>query len=253
VNNSDLSFSETFAGFEVFYISRCLSTQDLVKELPNITGLRKHALCVYTFEQTSGRGQRENLWLSEPGKNLAVSIHLPISKAYKANSVMLNKSISLAVCHAIQEFQPEAFIKWPNDIRINTRKVAGILIESNSANEVTIGIGINVNQKEFLHIEQAATSLMLESGKELIITKVLHALLTNLQKVNKDVPSANIHAEYDALLEGKDKNWVVQMGAEQISAVLLGVDEAGRIRLQDATFKEMALHHGEARLKWVAE
>ena len=104
--------------------------------------------------QNSGRGQINNTWESEPGKNLLMSVilypeFLPVQQQF-----LLSKVVALGVRDMLAKFVDEVKIKWPNDIYIGDKKIAGILIE-NSIMGYTIGssvagIGININQEVFL-------------------------------------------------------------------------------------------------------
>ena len=108
--------------------------------------------------QTAGRGQRGNSWKSEPGKNLTFSIVLKFTD----NSDMMIKAIdqfvlsqitALSVVELLSRHDIQAQIKWPNDIYVDGKKISGILIENSLRGEwishSIIGIGLNVNQRNF--------------------------------------------------------------------------------------------------------
>jgi BirA family biotin operon repressor/biotin-[acetyl-CoA-carboxylase] ligase len=106
--------------------------------------------------QTAGRGQRNNVWESAPGKNLTFSLLLTPGFLYTSEQFFLNIFISLAIRDFLAEYLPEnPHIKWPNDVYYSEKKICGILIESNIKNNAiqssVIGIGINVNQEDFAH------------------------------------------------------------------------------------------------------
>lgn len=104
--------------------------------------------------QFAGKGQFGKTWVSEPGKNLTCSIiyypvHLKVEEAF-----VLIQISSLALCNTLSQFgvqNPQ--IKWPNDILVNNKKMAGILIENSIRNnhfqDSIIGIGVNLNQENF--------------------------------------------------------------------------------------------------------
>ena len=108
---------------------------------------------ISAFRQNSGRGQGNNLWESEAGKNLTVSIVLyPYFLPIEEQS-MLNKVISLGIYDmmtALTKGKANIKIKWPNDIYISDKKVSGILIENaiigNKFIHSIVGVGININQ-----------------------------------------------------------------------------------------------------------
>ncbi len=124
--------------------------------------------------QTSGKGQRGNVWLSEPGQNLTFSIVLkfPINvmagelePMYAYDQFVLSEIASLAVVDLLADHDIQAKIKWPNDIYVGNRKICGMLIESSLRGEwlqhSIIGIGLNVNQRNFDVTLPNPTSLVL--------------------------------------------------------------------------------------------
>ena len=106
---------------------------------------------IYADFQKAGRGQKDNKWESEKGKNLLLSIILYPTSIRPEDQFYLSMAVSLGICDFIDSFFPGSKIKWPNDIYINDDKIAGILIENSVMGETiesTIaGIGININQK----------------------------------------------------------------------------------------------------------
>ena len=103
---------------------------------------------VVAKEQTSGKGQRNNHWSSEVNKSLCASILLK-PKLDVAQHFLFNMFISLSVCQAINNYSLKTKIKWPNDILIDSKKVAGILVENSIRGSIieksVVGIGVNIN------------------------------------------------------------------------------------------------------------
>lgn len=140
---------------------------------------------IYTFDQQNGRGQRGNTWETEPNKNVASSFILYPSFLQAGRQFLLNKIASLAVADLMAELlkpsdkTSEIRIKWPNDIYVGTKKIAGILIENtlreNTIHSSIIGIGININQTAF-NADINATSLALITNKEFDLMQVLEKL-----------------------------------------------------------------------------
>ncbi len=114
---------------------------------------------VIAYEQTKGKGQRKNSWSSEPSKSLCISLllrpRINVSKQF-----LFNKFISLSLCQALAEYNIPTVIKWPNDILIETKKIAGILIEnsirSNEIEKSIVGIGVNISNN-ISHLPYATT------------------------------------------------------------------------------------------------
>ena len=140
---------------------------------------------IYTFDQQKGRGQRGNAWESEPNKNVASSFILYPSFLLAGRQFFLNKIVSLAVADLMAELiqlsdkTSEIRIKWPNDIYVGSKKIAGILIENtlreNTIQSSIIGIGLNINQTKF-NANINATSLALITNKEFDLMQVLEKL-----------------------------------------------------------------------------
>ena len=138
------------------------STSSFLKELAQNSVLENYTV-VTTNEQTKGRGQQANSWISEPHKNLTASVFIKDIDLNINNQKYLNFAISLAVFEVLLDEQiPKPSIKWPNDIMSAKNKICGILIENNirnhKINTTIVGIGLNVNQIEFPEFLKNVTS-----------------------------------------------------------------------------------------------
>jgi len=172
-----------FVGQNAVHLTAVASTNTYASDLMRQIRVTEGTI-VYTFEQTNGRGQRGNTWLSEPNKNVALSLIMHPSFLHADEQFWLTKITSLAVADLMSETlqkhaDPEIRIKWPNDIYINGKKVAGILIENTLRDEriqsTVIGIGINVNQSAFDGNIQA-TSLKNVAGTEFELMAIIDRL-----------------------------------------------------------------------------
>ncbi len=165
-----------FIGHTIIRLEQTDSTNSHLLRLLNEEKLAEGAV-VITQKQEQGRGQRGTFWQSEAGKNLTLSILLKPTFLKAEEQFSLSKTISLGVLDFISSInhQPSTInhpkVKWPNDIYIGNKKVAGILIENsvsgNSISHSIVGIGINVNQEKFSAELPNPTSLKLISGKDL--------------------------------------------------------------------------------------
>jgi BirA family biotin operon repressor/biotin-[acetyl-CoA-carboxylase] ligase len=138
---------------------------------------------ILTDNQTNGRGQRGNIWHSEPGLNLMCSLIVHPKFLSVRDHFLLSKITALAIQKTIQFFINESNqvvkIKWPNDILVNGKKICGILIENNiqqnNLKNSVIGFGINVNQINFpLDLQDSVSMAKIASttfNKELILEK----------------------------------------------------------------------------------
>lgn len=144
------------------YIHSTDSTNNHISRLISAGEGLNNLYTVYTFYQTAGRGQAGNSWESGRGKNLLFSFLLKPDSLYAIDQFRLSMLIPLAVIHAtealLQEYHTilpaRLSVKWPNDIYIGDHKLAGILIEhtlsGDMVNTSVAGVGVNVNQTEFI-------------------------------------------------------------------------------------------------------
>jgi len=141
---------------------------------------------IWALNQTKGKGQKGNCWESEKEKNLLLSIILYPDFIKASSQFVLNKIISLGVAEFIQPFTKEVSIKWPNDIYVKDKKIAGILIENrimgDSIQSSIIGIGININQKDFISDAPNPISLFNITNKEYELKDCLQSLCNYLNK-----------------------------------------------------------------------
>jgi BirA family biotin operon repressor/biotin-[acetyl-CoA-carboxylase] ligase len=141
---------------------------------------------VYTGFQTAGKGQVGNKWESEMGKNLLFSIILYPGSVSPDDQFVISMTISLGISDLIDKYYSGCRIKWPNDIILNDRKVAGILIENSLSGSLikssVAGIGLNVNQENFPENIPNPGSLKQITGVEYDLKVLLKELLHTLDK-----------------------------------------------------------------------
>ena len=145
-------------GSNVLVYDSTSSTNDIAAEYAR--NKQNDGLVVFTEEQTEGRGRAGNKWLSGRADSILCSIVLTENKL---PAELLSLLCAVAVAEAIGK---PARIKWPNDIMLNGRKVAGILLESKSDGVCIVGIGINCHQKTDSfpdELQPIATSIDVES------------------------------------------------------------------------------------------
>lgn len=160
-------------------------------------------------EQSKGKGQRGNTWESTAGKNLTLSVILQPKFLKIKDQFSLNMVSSLAVGATVSHYVPAATVKvkWPNDVLVNDKKIAGILIENSLAGQsiesAIVGIGLNVNQASFQ--APRATSLRLQAGVDLELNQVFETLMCQLEKyylMLKGGRQAEVKTEYLTHLYG---------------------------------------------------
>lgn len=154
------------------------STNDLAFTLP--LPQSTEIMVISSDEQTAGRGQGENTWESEAGKNLTFSFVCRSEFLKPAEQFVVLQAASLAVRHMLAKICDNVTIKWPNDIYIGDKKASGTLIqcdlEQENIRRIVIGIGVNVNQKKFVGDAPNPVSLLNITNKEHSREDLLHAI-----------------------------------------------------------------------------
>jgi len=173
-------------GRKILVYNRTSSTQAIAAEYAKNKG--NDGLVIFAEEQTAGRGRAENKWYSSHSDSILCSIVLSTGGSRTAPTELLSLTCAVAVAEAIGSLaKGEAKIKWPNDIMLNGKKVAGILLESkkdNSGNTCIIGIGINCHQKKDsfpLELQSIATSIDIESNSHSDRISLAKRLLTSME------------------------------------------------------------------------
>jgi len=178
-------------GREIIVLEQTGSTNDAILQIANANS--KEGLVVFAEHQTAGRGQRGNRWESAAGKGLWFSILLR-PKIDLASSPQLTAWAAEAVSGAIQnEFSLTPTIKPPNDVQIDGRKIAGVLVEmraqEKAAHLAIAGIGVNVNQsrEDFpKELQSRAISLAMALGKQIDRQSFAVALLRKLDRTYRE-------------------------------------------------------------------
>jgi BirA family transcriptional regulator, biotin operon repressor / biotin---[acetyl-CoA-carboxylase] ligase len=178
-------------GREIIVLEQTGSTNDAILQIANANS--KEGLVVFAEHQTAGRGQRGNRWESAAGKGLWFSILLR-PKIDLASSPQLTAWAAEAVSGAIQnEFSLTPTIKLPNDVQIDGRKIAGVLVEmraqEKAAHLAIAGIGVNVNQsrEDFpKELQSRAISLAMALGKQIDRQSFAVALLRKLDRTYRE-------------------------------------------------------------------
>lgn len=178
-------FDTLFVGRSIIELERTDSTNNFAAKLLN-TQKPAEGTAIMTHIQEAGKGQRGNTWQSEAHKNLTVSFIFYPTFVSANNQFTLNIAISLGLHDYFKaEFEDRVKIKWPNDLYIDHKKVAGILIENiwsgSGLKSSIVGLGININQESFSEDLQKAASKKSFSGKEYPLKEELHAVSSFLE------------------------------------------------------------------------
>lgn len=227
------------------------STNTALKELVARQNIPE-GFCLLTNYQTSGRGQYGKQWDSAPGENLLMSLYLRPNFLSAAESYRLTMSVCLALYDLGLHFNLDTQIKWPNDWFIEQRKLAGVLAESSlkgsTLETCIIGIGMNVNQRQFPY--SAASSLHRELNRPMEVLQVFEALAHKLDDRYRQLRYGQGDRqleEFNGLLYGKSDFVPVEQNGKRSFLRCLEVEASGALRVLWENGKESLLKHQEIR------
>lgn len=230
-----LKLETSILGKQIVYRKELTSTQDIASKLA-IKGAPEGSI-ILAEKQTSGRGRKGRPWISPPLGGLYVSIILkPEIKPF--NIIQLPLVVGVAVARAIKVVtQLPAAIKWPNDIFIGTKKVAGILAEvkcnMDSVDYAIIGIGVNINTRMDelpLVLRNTSTSLSEAYGQSINRIEFLCRLLSEIETVYSDFVSSGydpIRNQWRMLDNTIGSTVLVNDGKNEIVGKAIDIDEDG--------------------------
>lgn len=215
---------------------------------------------VVADEQTTGRGRRGRTWASPKGSNLLVSILLrpPLEPE---QVFVLTMVLGLVTARVLQERTGlSALIKWPNDVYLRGKKLAGILTEFSTRGKtleyVILGMGLNVNwhppQEE--GIRQPATSLLAETGKGFSGNELLEEILSGLQASYRKVLQGEIEGFYRkwndlSLILGRQVT--LESDSEVLEGKAVRIDEQGALILEERDGSTRRIFCGDVSLRLV--
>lgn len=223
--------------FFIHHFATIGSTNDQLKsmaEAPEFT-------CIVADEQTAGRGRRDRAWHSAPGEGLYLSVLLRPAATAAAGLPLVSLLSAVAVAEAMRESGVAGVdIKWPNDVLVNGRKAAGILVEGASGGDrlrLIVGIGVNLNHAAFPPaLAATATSLRIETGREIDAAAFRDRLLDRLAEGY----GCWARGEYARILDcwrelsssARGARVRVSLDDEEILGVTDGVAETGALRVR---------------------
>lgn len=209
---------------------------------------------VMADEQSNGKGQLNNSWESEKGKNLLFSIVLFPDFIAVQQQFELSKVIALAVYDTVSGYVDRVTIKWPNDIYVNNNKISGILIENailgNKINWLVAGIGLNINQTKFISDAPNPVSLSMITGREYDRNEVLNQFLRSVNlwyDLLKSGNSKSLDKAYLDKLFRYEENACYRDEEGTFTGKIKGVTQLGQLiiekedgRKKEYAFKEIA-------------
>jgi len=228
---------------KLIFLTEVESTNNYANQLV-LSKAADEGTVVLAQHQKKGRGQQGNGWESEAGKNLLTSIILFPHFLSASKQFYLSKIVSLAVVEFLKIETNDITIKWPNDIFIKNKKVAGILIENSikgqNISSSILGIGLNLNQKIFLSDAPNPVSLKQITGKDYDIELVASSIYEFTDNWYKKLLKGSFDeidlAYLNCLFRINEWSIFAKQG-KQFEAKIIGIGEFGQLILEDRNGK----------------
>ena len=246
------------------YIKQTYSTSTLLRE--QYSDALPHFYTIRTDYQTAGRGQAGNSWESEAGKNLLFSTLLRYEGIHAASQWRLSMLVAVALWDTLANYLPKErlAIKWPNDIYFGDKKLVGILIENNLSGQYVgysiVGIGVNVNQIEWLSNAPNPISMKEITGEDYDVEKLMNGWMNSMKSLEL-LTTEEIKKVYLQHLYRRD-GWHMYVEREvsvdptQIAqrdikgaflAHFIGITEQGELMLRTENNEEKIYHFKQIR------
>jgi BirA family biotin operon repressor/biotin-[acetyl-CoA-carboxylase] ligase len=230
------------------YLAAVDSTQDEARVAAR-AGAPSRSLFVADY-QRAGRGRQGRRWMAAPGVALLLSMLFRETTTRPARPWRWTSLASVALVEAIEELAPgvQPAIKWPNDVMLGDRKLAGILAETSWNGlelQAIVGVGVNVNSgARELATFPSATSLKIASGRQLDRGQLLQAVI---QRVDCwiEQPADELHAAWESRLWGRGQRLRLRDQAQDQEVIVLSVASDGSLRVRLADGSERQTTTGE--------
>lgn len=213
------------------------STNNYAKQL--IADKVEEGTVVLAQYQNAGKGQQGNFWESTAGKNLLFSLILYPNFLAAGKQFYISKVVSLALVNILKKELENVTIKWPNDIYIGEKKVAGILVENSIKGSLLdssiIGIGLNLNQETFTSDAPNPVSLKQITGKSYDVQLVLNEFYKECNLLLNDLKEAKFKSIDEAYFSSLFRNstWsLFRKNGKKFEARIIGIGEFGQLQLE---------------------
>jgi BirA family biotin operon repressor/biotin-[acetyl-CoA-carboxylase] ligase len=243
-----ITLEPLFVGKNVIHFDEIHSTNTYATELITKTN-PPEGTCIISDFQSAGKGQIGRYWHSEAGKNLLISFILYPKSLAATDQFYLNIISGLAVMDVVSSFCQDVSIKWPNDIYVQNKKIAGILVQNTlrgkDIKSTIIGIGLNVNETTFPQDLPNPTSLALENGEIYHIENIRILLAVRLEYYYNKLNAhhlASVKQQYLKHMYRKNIEGSFLLSDEtKINGAITGIDNDGRLLiLVDGQIKAFA-------------
>ena len=251
IEEFDIKLDTEYIGRNFIYCDEVESTNSV---LLTSKEFNQNGTVLLSEFQSQGRGRKNREWISSSGQNLTFSILLKEDfKDRKMN--LINLGSAVAIAQAIENLcQLDVELKWPNDVLVGKKKVAGILLESiskgNKINKLVIGIGVNVNQPNFPgKFDLPPTSLRKEFHLLISRERLLSEILNNLENVLSDRGKGEkILSDWRARCKMIGEKVKIIEDDNIISGIFDDIDENGFLVLKQNN-KTEKIHYGDVSLR----
>jgi BirA family biotin operon repressor/biotin-[acetyl-CoA-carboxylase] ligase len=244
-------------GEPLYFYTEVGSTNDVAISLANKG--KPSGTLIIAEGQTAGRGQRGRKWITVPGSGLAMSLILRPTHFTDADWMKYHALGALAVVEVLEMYGLEAQIKWPNDVLLHRKKVAGTLVEVSWEGErvefIVLGVGVNVSQDPVL--DQPDFELPTISVEEALQESIdwhelLKRLLSCVSTWYSKIHRRQIIEEWEKKLAYRGEEVVVSMRDEKRIGRVVGLNENGALRI--LTNEDLfEVHHGDVKVRLFKE
>lgn len=199
----------------------------------------KEGSIIWADEQTAGKGQLTNKWSSSPKKNATFSIVLYPNFIDLSSIFTLSQFVSLALRDFLVSVGiKEVSIKWPNDIYVGNKKIAGILIENSlkgkNIKTAIIGIGLNVNQTKFPSWVPNPISMKMITNDNYLLDGCLKSLCLHLNHRYEELVNGELKTLHNDYLKAVYRFGIptkFKIKNQEFEATIIDVNQAGKLRL----------------------
>lgn len=191
---------------------------------------------IFTMRQTAGRGCGENSWESEPGKNIAMTLVVGDIGVAVQSQFAISMAVALGCYDYVSQYVDGCSVKWPNDIYVKDKKIAGILIE-HSVSGTTLsrslcGVGLNINQEIFYSNAPNPVSLKQLTGFNFDVKSELYKLVNYIgARLQKATDYNALRNDFMSHLYRREGLYGWRDSVGEFMASIYGVDDYGRLQL----------------------
>lgn len=219
--------------FQIQWHDQLASTNTHLKDRLDSGAVLGSGTIIAAHEQTQGRGRQGRHWLAARDTNLTFSVFIRTECPPEwLPSASMAAAIAVAELMEARGLNPT--LKWPNDVMVNGRKISGILAEI-ATGGIVIGIGLNVNMPDASHIDQPATSLLIESGQTHNLERLLEQLCGFLGRALEKWIAAGfggIRRDWESRIPNLGQRVTVRDGDSTSRGTLEGFGEYGELRMR---------------------